>query len=431
MYDMNSKMWKAFRTSILLLGTLSLICQIGFTQEREMKTITCPETGRTIHLMTDNSVYNSQFYPTCQTWSADGKWIFFETSKPPEGTDPRSWQLMQANVETGEIETIASLPWEDVVPYGEAHMAASSSFHSDYSPGTDRIVFYDRSGHHLYNYDRRMRKTVELWHEAEGTIGDPPDYSTDGSRVVFYVLFPGPKENRVLGSRISCIFTLEIDKDTGEAIGEPQPVTCYVERKGSAVSPTNVIINHCQFNPANNEEISFAHEFLGAPLDGSVTKERIWFVRADGRDERPLIRSQAGHSYTHEVFGPKGTHVYYVDTKGVARVDVSTGNVETIVPPNPASCLCHIGISPDEKWIVADSLKQLGTTEDGIRLGSLHLVNADTGECRLLCVFPVGLKHPAHPHPIFSPDGKRVAFTVATPTGCNLAWIDVSDMLKE
>jgi len=400
-------------------------------EELEMKTYSCNVTGREIVQLTERETFNTMFYPTNCTWSHDGESIFFESWPSGGWRSEEDILLMEANAETGELKELTNIGVEETEQYGDAHLRVSSAYHSDYSPVTDRIVFYDRTGHNLYNYDRKTGKVIELWHEKEGTIGDPPDYSTDGSRIVFYVLFPGPKENRVFCGKTSCIFILDIDVETGEAIGEPKVVTCYAGRKGSPQSPRETIINHCQFNPQNKDEISYAHEFLGAPYDGTVTKERIWFVRADGRDERPAARENPGRGVTHELFGPKGEHIYFADTGSIARVNVSTREVEVILPCERGLPVRHIGVSPDEKWVVADTLISNEKSEDGLILGSLLLINVETGEHQLLCVFPIVRRHPAHPHPNFSPDGTKIAFAIATESGCNLAYIDVSDIVGQ
>lgn len=393
-----------------------------------MNVTQCPETGREIRSLTDGTSFSTVFYPTCCTWTCDGQHILYETTAfgPDSNGILGERQIQEAHVETGRIKWLATIPFI-LRPRSEASdLKTSSLYHCDYAPNVDRIFFQDVNGHRLFSLNRTTGKVNEIWQELDGTIGDPPSCTSDGSRIAFYVIFPGPHKNRYFSGITSAILLLDINPETGERIGEPRMVTAFV---GRTATPRNIYVNHCQINSTHPDQIIFAHEFGGCPYDGSLLRERIWFVNSDGTNEHPLVRGAHGRYHTHEVIGASGEWLYYVDTGGLCRVHIATHTVEAIVPPGHPERLWHINVSPDEKWVVADTEIFREKTPEGLWMSSLVLVNVETGEMQRVCRFPCRLKHPAHPHPNFSPDGRKIAFVVGTPTGSSIACCDVSDLI--
>ena len=57
-------------------------------------------------------------------------------------------------------------------------------------------------------------------------------------------------------------------------------------------------------------------------------------------------------------------------------------------------------------------------------MSGVLLVDIETGEQRILCRFPRHQKHPGHPHPNFSPDGTKIAFTIADRENSQVAVAD-------
>ena len=62
----------------------------------------------------------------------------------------------------------------------------------------------------------------------------------------------------------------------------------------------------------------------------------------------------------------------------------------------------------------------------GNPMSGVLLVDIETGEQRILCRFPRHQKHPGHPHPNFSPDGTKIAFTLADGDYSQVAVVDIS-----
>lgn len=224
---------------------------------------------------------------------------------------------LKVDIADGRVTHLATLEVEDTAKYGPAHLEISSQYHADYAPLADTLVYYDMTGHNMYLLGLDTGRRERILHEPEGTIGDPPSISPDGTRVV--TAFPGQKGPR------------------------------YAEHEKDQVH-----INHCQINPANKDHTSYAHEFHGFGVDGSLLKTRCWQVMADGSGNRPTSGGQrVGEGHTHEVFGPKGESLYYVDFshRSVCAVDCATG-------------------------------------EHGNPMSSILLVDTQTGRQEVLCRFP-------------------------------------------
>jgi hypothetical protein len=386
-----------------------------------------------IHYVTHEPCLNTIAYPTCHTWSADGKWLFIESTRPrPDGIigHKNERQLLKVNIETGETVHLATLEVEDTKQYGEGQVGASSQYHTDYAPEANVLLYYDMTGHNMYLMDVATGRSNRILHEPEGTIGDPPSITPDGKRVVYYVLFRA-LPNRFLGGVISVIFALDVDPATLQPTGEPKVITAWPSRLDPAVAhrgPNGVIVNHSQVNPKDHDHYCYAHEFGGARTDGSLLLTRCWENR-HGID-RPLDIPTDLQGQTHEVIGPLGTSLYFVENWHVSAVDFATYQKRRICEDSPLRP-SHITVSPDEKWIAADKWGGDEPAEDGLLHSGIILIETATGDTQLICEFLRGASHPRHPHPSFSPDGTRIAFVVSDgPETSQVAWVDVGGIVS-
>lgn len=288
------------------------------------------------------------------------------------------------------------------------------------------MVYYDMTGHNMYLLDVATGKSNRILHEREGTIGDPPAITPDGKRVVYYVLYPSVA-NRFLSRLTSVIFALDVDPNTLEAVGEPKVITTYPGRIVEG-RPHGVIVNHCQVNSKDHDHYCYAHEFGGTRTDGSLVLTRCWENR-NGID-RPLDRPLNLEGQTHEVIGPLGTSLYFVESWHVSAVDFATYRKRQICEDS-ALRPSHITVSPDEKWIAADMWGGSEPLDDGLFHSGILLIEAAIGKMEVLCRFPRGRGHPRHPHPNFSPDGTKIAFVVADgPKNSQVAYVDISDVIE-
>lgn len=418
-------------------GAMLLACLAACAacQADRPRTETDKETGVVLHYVTSQPCMNTIGYPTCHTWSRDGEHLFIESGRPrPDGTRPPiERQLLKLNIETGEAVHLASLEVEDTQSYGQAHMRTSTQYHADYAPEADVLVYYDMTGHNMYLMDAATGRRERILHESEGTIGDPPAITPDGKRVVYHVFFPSIA-NRFMSAVTSVIFSLDVDPKTLKAVSEPKIITVYPGRtvQGPAAEKftKGIQVNHSQVNPTNPDHYCYAHEFGGMNTDGSLVLTRTW-DNLDGID-RPVCRLKPGEWHTHEVIGPKGKALYFVENWGVASVDFETREKRTVYKPptETGPRAWHITVSPDEKWIAADMVADGDADADGNYHSGIVLIENATGKSKVLCHIPRGKSHPRHPHPNFSPDGKRIAFVV--PDGkenSQVAYVDIADVI--
>ena len=248
------------------------------------------------------------------------------------------------------------------------------------------------TGHRLYWLSLTTGKRELLWHMTDGIIGDPPSISTDGKRVVFYVWHPGPAENSHFTGTTNAIYSLDIDPATGKASGPLRMVTVYAGRKGPDYGKNKsdqTLINHCQVNPKYPDRIGYAHQYNGSVSNGSWERARIWATYVDGRDEGPLLITPAGRWHTHEVWGPMGDWIYFVDSGDIARVNASDKRVQTLAKGlNPLAL--HLTVSADESRIVFDTVSSWQYDKDDTRSSPLVLLDVPSGKTTTLTSLRAG-----------------------------------------
>ena len=190
----------------------------------------------------------------------------------------------------------------------------------------------------------------------------------------------------------------------------PSLVVIDLERGVSEEILRAPAIGHMQFCPNDPDLLLYA----GDP------RERIWLINRDGSVNRLLYRQRPMQWITHEVWLSGTSELAFVDwPNGVRAVDAATGRVRVIADFNA----WHAAPSPDGLSMVADT----NHPDIGLQLFSTRGVPAQ----RTLCAsaassvgdhwkgpfpysegqIPVYAPQHTHPHPSFSPDGRRIVFT--------------------
>ncbi|WP_156610925.1 oligogalacturonate lyase family protein [Auraticoccus cholistanensis] len=380
----------------------------GVRHPSETSSYTDPVTGVEVRVLTSHPAGSPKPYQTHPTWTADGEWVLFRSERGGNGS-----QAFLVHEARGDIVQLTDDPGMDT---GSLNLARDSN----------RLF-------HMRTRDGR-RELVELQLDplVENALAGRPGLTTPPERVVCVL----PDDLRDSGG-------FAVDPDGSAAywgVGWEQPAWAVGSERGvrTAVDSANTDpaeereaarrrfaeagrgpggirridlatgeittvldvdfrMGHVQVNPWVPGEIIYCHETTGdAP-------QRIWGVRADGSNNRPLYRETPDEWVTHEtVSGPDElmfnvmAHLPYLATKpsGVAVLDLRTDAVR-LLGQGPGQGFWHCNGSPDGRWAVADDFA-----------GDVTLIDRRSGEQTVLTTGHV--MKPDHTHPIFSPDSRRV-----------------------
>ena len=169
-------------------------------------------------------------------------------------------------------------------------------------------------------------------------------------------------------------------------------------------------IGHPQFCPDDNDLILYA---------GPMT-DRVWVTDRAGNSRRIFQRQHDMQWITHEIWRPGRRSVLFVDwPNGVGEIDVATGEVRRITH----FPVWHGAPDPSGLHLVCDT----NFPDRGLHLLSvtgsnpphaLHRPEASSEGAHWAHPFPyndgpvkVFAPQHTHPHPRFSPDGRRIVFT--------------------
>lgn len=171
------------------------------------------------------------------------------------------------------------------------------------------------------------------------------------------------------------------------------------------------VIGHPQFHPEDSTLLRYA-----GPYD-----QRLWVIRRDGAGHR-LVYQRIGNQWiVHETWRPGTRELLAADwPHGVLAIDTDTGAVRRVTRVNA----WHPMVDRTGRWIVADTnhpdrgLLLLPVEGDASPRVLCHPAASNAGNHWWTdhCPYddgPVNVYAPqhTHPHPNFSPDGRRVVFT--------------------
>ncbi len=252
----------------------------------------------------------------------------------------------------------------------------------------DRFYYY--AGPDIYELDLvsgRSRTVCRL--DPEAVVYGPLSITKDGSTMGIYWRAGG---QWVIGT---------VDVETGRVrevatpgFAEPYPIA-----------------NHAMISPEDRNLLFFAHEG-----QTEYIPDRIYMadVRSGefrcGFGQKRMGTGELGEYVGHEMWAPDGRQLYFVKyphsplkPTGIYRVDARNGEAEFV---NGDYRYWHVAVSPDGRWAVAD------TTEEE-EISKIVLIDLASRSSRLLCEIPMWRQHPGHPHPSFSPDSRKISFTLA------------------
>jgi len=157
-------------------------------------------------------------------------------------------------------------------------------------------------------------------------------------------------------------------------------------------------VGHCQAHPTISGLIMYCWE------TGGDSEQRMWLVRADGSENGPFYRETYDEWVTHEVWWGADKALFTIWPKneemlrkphGIAYVALGDRSLHILNQKK----YWHVGGDPAGQCAVGDTFD-----------GQLFLVDARTGQARLLTQGHRPQGATVHPHPSFSPDGSSVLF---------------------
>lgn len=174
------------------------------------------------------------------------------------------------------------------------------------------------------------------------------------------------------------------------------------------------IIGHLQANPEDPDIIMYCwqHRFReGSSGIVGNTPQRIWWLNINGEEGGPVGPQEFGIHRTHEFWFPDGETIGYSaryifgPNKGKQFLGCSTyDGSDSYKMPAPVR-FAHSQMYKDNKHWVADYY-------DGMNLVLFTVEDRKIVNRELLFRHDSSWKgQPSHPHPHFSPDGKRILFS--------------------
>lgn len=411
--------------TVLCLG-LSLFgsTQIGKRFPSERKLVKDPVTGTMLTFLTSTTAGDSKIYPTHAQWTADGEWIIFRSNRARN-------EALAVHEKTGDMVQVTEGGYTGMLCIAQKSMKlyymryATTDTSQRRRGGPLQVVEADLQAVLADSKAGRMRPAA-AYQRICGTIpeefGAGGDMALDAEEDVVYFrvgktkaakhMAPGTKIEEAFGPRnmgAGPAGLMQMNIKTGEL---------------TYIISVPFQIGHVQSNPWVAGEIVFCWE------TGGKSPQRTWTVKADGTGLRPLYPEAPYEWVTHEAIITKDEVAFAImghrkiagtDTAGTAVGGANPGQEAawgpsgtrekptglgivnlrtrqmTIAGQTPSgSGLWHVHGSPDGRFAVGDDFSR-----------SLYLINRNTREMKLLST---GHKTTAadHPHPTFSPDGKKI-----------------------
>jgi oligogalacturonide lyase len=409
---------------VLLLALLCLGgaagAQIGQRFASERKVVADPLTGLPLVFLTSTPRGDAKIYPTHPQWSADGQWLVFRSDRAGReaiAVHEASGAMLQVT-EGGYLgmlnldQRANRLLFLRAVP-GEAPQGARQAVEVD----LDRLFEDSRSGRlQPESAYQRVIATLDASWQADGDSA----LDADGQWLYFRIGKQAAARHLAEGTRIEPAFG---PRQMGAG---PTGIAKVHRHSGELrhVLSVGFQIGHIQANPWVPGELVFSWE------TGGKSPQRTWTVKGDGSGLRPVFPEAATDWVTHEAiigrdevafaimghrpvqgaaegatswegsnpgqeaaWGPSGTRERPTGL-GIANLRTRQMRIEAQTPSG--SGLWHVHGSPDGRWAVGDDFAR-----------QLYLIDRRNGRMRLLSG---GHKDSArdHPHPSFSPDGRKI-----------------------
>lgn len=383
------------RKLIVLLACVGLslpylsASNVGKRFPSEKYTLIDQVTGYPITVLTSAKSSDAKLYQTHPQWTSDGRYIIFRSS---DRSADKKGQAFAVNESTGEIIQLT-----DGEGIGTSSLnVARLSNKLYYFRSTDKKktlielnlddLFKDSFTNTIKDkstYERSIAVLPDNLIESGGFTLDADETKAYVGVRRMDVKIPGDQHDEDYRIKQVPSGIRSIDLKTGEI---------------ETVIDVPFTMGHVQANPFLPGEILYCQE------TGGDAPQRMWIVRADGSENRPLYVEGTDDWVTHETWVDKDNvyfnvmgHLDRLRTKatGLFRINVRTNQVQILGQLDYGSGFWHCGGTSDGKWAASDNFE-----------GEVYLINCHTGE-RILLTANHKMK-PDHTHPSFSPDNTRI-----------------------
>ena len=335
--------------------------------------------------------YQQAFYFVNDSFSADGRYLWFWCGYPPS----KALCLGMLDFESDEMAVFPATQFLD----------ASPAVH----PETGEAYFFSRT---------------ELWKIAPHPDAEPefvnrlPDEWVKGRnpvRIATHITF-SPKGDAVC-----------IDPGLGRDhfIGE-------MPLDGSACrvwQEMDFYCNHAQFNPVDPDLILFCHDGCRDVATGEQidTKKRMWIIRRGGKAE-PVFPDVDTPMHGHEWWSADGRYIWFIHYgQGTFKFDTATGELLRVRPTHwPVS---HSYSNADDTLLATDICCQ--------ELDHMRVLFTDLSTGKEIFIVNAMPKIPyvmrnfhCHPHPRFSVGDRYIAYTTTVRGRVDFAVAPVAPLLE-
>ena len=368
----------------------------------EMERVVDPETGKTVVYLTSGKSLDTHFHFHNGSWGTINgtTYLFFSSSRERPAaagkTVPGERQIMAANVETGDLYYLTTIPNEN--PESSSQWSFRP-YYASYNDVAKTIFFWDKQRRKIFGYNALTGEQKLMLTLPPGAASRELDDFVDADSVRLIYPYTIREKN---GGNSGYIAVSDFDRSLN-----------LLSTRILLRCPTNEALNHVEINPANKEVFFYKRHHEKRP-DGSFGWASLYIRNLAEPDSEDFFVNSTNQTIDHMVWGESGKHIYWDDNAGkLWRFDYPSCKMQIVGTGGNI----HNMLSPDEKLWVYDLRKDPPYFEeeiDGFKLenwnGSIwiHDMASNTSEKQANIIW--GSPHPKHPHARFSPDGSMISF---------------------
>lgn len=186
------------------------------------------------------------------------------------------------------------------------------------------------------------------------------------------------------------------------------------EKRGRILFEVDWYANHFHFSPHDRNWIAFSHEGKCSEI---ADRAWVWHEKLAPSGRNVFDQKQTGNSHFLEIgherwcfHDASGLVVAYgsnpVEQRGVYEIHAD-GRPPKFIYNGPA---LHVNISHNGRWAVVDTMSPHDEPNGYWQISDVLAIDMQTGASKYLARSRMAPRHPAHPHPAFSPDDRIIFF---------------------